>query len=416
MKEILDKIKPTAQERENFKKTVDDFIRKLNSKIKPVTAVLGGSGSKQTWLSGSHDVDVFVLFPYKTYKEKSSELPNLLEPSLIKAFPGFKRTRLKGSRDYFQIDYKNSRFEIIPILKISKANQAINITDVSPLHTLWVNKKAAKIKDEIMLAKQFCKANKLYGAESYIGGFSGYVLEILVANYGSFINLLKAASRWKTGEVIDAEKHYPKHNALTELNQSKLTSPIIVIDPVDKSRNAAAALTMEKFLLLKKIASEYLSNPQEDWFVKEDINWKYLKSLAKKEDSNLIYLTAITKKNKEDVMGMRFLKAYSFINEKLAPFSIIRSGWEYDRKGLAEFYFLIKKKELEKEEVKIGPPLKLEAYVKQFKKKYKITFIKDGRIMAKVKRKHPRINDFMNDVLKHAYLKEKIKVVNLKIV
>ena len=415
MKEVLDKIKPSQLEKENFKKLVDSFIRKLNSKLKEASAVLGGSGSKQTWLSGSHDIDIFILFPYKKYKDDSSELSNILEPSLTKAFPGFKINRLKGSRDYFQLDYHNFRFEVVPILNISKASQAQNITDVSPLHTKWVNKKAAKIKDEIMLAKQFCKANRLYGAESYIGGFSGYVLEILVAQYGSFSNLLKAAIKWKVNEVIDIEKHYPKNNALTELNKSKLTSPIIVIDPVDKSRNAAAALTMDKFLLLKKVAAEYLNNQQEDWFVKEDVNFKILKNLAKKEALNLIYLTASAKKNKEDVMGMKLLKSYLLINQKLELFSISKSGWEWDKKGLAQFYYLVKKKELEKEEVKIGPPLKLEIYVKQFKKKYKGTFIKDERIMAKVKRKNPRINDFMNYVLKQPYLKERIKIINFKV-
>jgi len=415
MKEVLDKIKPTAEERESFRKIVNSFISRLNPRLKPAAAVLGGSGSKQTWLSNSHDIDIFVLFPYKKYKEKSSELSNFLEPGLTKAFPGLKINRLKGSRDYFQIDFQNFRFEIVPILKISKANQAVNITDASPLHTKWVNKKAAKIKDEIMLAKQFCKANRLYGAESYIGGFSGYVLEILTANYGSFINLLKAASRWRIREVIDIENHYPKKNAFSELNQSKLISPFIVIDPVDKNRNAAAALTMDKFLLLKKIAAEYLGNPLEDWFVHEEINLKYLKNLAKKEGSNLIYLAVSTKKNKEDVMGMKLLKAYSLINKKLEPFSIIKSGWEWDKKWPAQFYFLVKKKELEKEEIKIGPPLKMEMYVKQFKKKYKLTFIKDERIMAKVKRRNPKIKDFMNQVLKQPYLKEKIKAVNFKV-
>ena len=67
MKQILKKIKPDKQEYTNFKKVTASFIKKLNSKLGKVSAkvILGGSGAKDTWLSGNHDVDLFVLFDYK---------------------------------------------------------------------------------------------------------------------------------------------------------------------------------------------------------------------------------------------------------------------------------------------------------------------------------------------------------------
>ena len=39
--------------------------------------------------------------------------------------------------------------------------------------------------------KEFLKAIGAYGANSAIGGFSGYLVEILCIKYGGFLNLVK---------------------------------------------------------------------------------------------------------------------------------------------------------------------------------------------------------------------------------
>ena len=64
MQEVLDKIKPSKEEQVQFKKVVTQFIKQLNSKLNNAKAILGGSGAKDTWLSGSHDIDIFVQFDY----------------------------------------------------------------------------------------------------------------------------------------------------------------------------------------------------------------------------------------------------------------------------------------------------------------------------------------------------------------
>ncbi|MBI4983169.1 nucleotidyltransferase domain-containing protein, partial [Candidatus Woesearchaeota archaeon] len=208
--QILTQIKPSTEERKRFELTITSFISKLNSKLKEAKAILGGSGAKDTWLSGSHDVDIFVQFNYIKHASQSERLPNFLEKCLKRAFPSQKIKKLHGSRDYFQLHFEGIDFEVIPILKVNRAESAKNITDLSPLHSKWVNKHTQPLKDEIRLTKQFCKANRLYGAESYLGGFSGYVLEILIAYYGSFKKLLQASQKWKEKEVIDPESYYPQ--------------------------------------------------------------------------------------------------------------------------------------------------------------------------------------------------------------
>ena len=159
MQDILKKIRPSRTELQEFSKTTTTFLDKLNSKLDGAKAILGGSGAKGTWLSGGHDVDIFVQFNFKKYASQTTELSDLLEKTLRSAFTNTKMKRVHGSRDYFQFTYDKLAFEVVPILKINKASEALNLTDISPLHSVWVNKHAKGVKDDIRLAKQFCKAN-----------------------------------------------------------------------------------------------------------------------------------------------------------------------------------------------------------------------------------------------------------------
>ncbi len=205
LEEVIKEIKPTQAEEAEVNLKIKNFLNKI--KIKNAKVVLGGSGAKGTWLREAHDADVFVLFNYNKYKDKNGKISDILSNELKKKFG--KAARLHGSRDYFQIEKSGFTFEIVPILEVKKAKDAINITDVSPLHSGWVIKNTdKKTRDEVRLAKMFCKANNVYGAESYIKGFSGYVLEILIVHYGSFMRLVKAAAKWKEKEIIDVKKYY----------------------------------------------------------------------------------------------------------------------------------------------------------------------------------------------------------------
>ena len=400
---ILSQITPNQQERLEFKRITAEFLKLLNGKLTDARAVLGGSGAKDTWLAGNHDIDVFVLFDYKKFHLKSNELSDFLEKKLQRAFPSANLSRVHGSRDYFQMHYGNFFFEIIPILKISKAEQAVNITDVSLLHAKWVNAKAKKLKDEIRLAKQFCRAQQVYGAESYIGGFSGYVLEILIVNYGSFNKLLQASAQWKNKEVVDVEHHYRGKDALFEINSSK-HSPLVVIDPVDKSRNAAAALTMEKISLFKKKAVQYLKKPGDSFFIKQEMSidsWK-----QKYPQQIVLQVQVLEISGKRDVVGSKLLKAFVFLCDKLKQFGLIDAGWEWN-----QFYFVLKQQELDEFTERVGPPLKMKEDVLNFKKKNKETYLKGGKIFAKVKIKNRQLDLVLKDLIKEPYFKEKVKEV-----
>lgn len=405
LKKVLSKIKPSAAEIKKFQLVTSKLIKKINSQFKDAKAILGGSGAKDTWLSGSHDVDIFVQFDYKKYKDKSHELADYLEEGLKKSFPKF--TRLHGSRDYFQIKHQNYLFEVVPILKITKSNQAVNITDISPLHAQWIKKNSKKIVDEIRLAKKFCRATGCYGAESHISGFSGYVIEILTVYYGGFGKLLKAITKWENRDVVDTAKYYKGTEALRKLNSSKLHSPLIVIDPVDKTRNAAAALSIEKFILFRGKVEEFLKNTSIQSFEKDKITFS---KLEKNTPHNAIFIETIPLSGKNDVVGMKLLKVLQYLRKKLKEFDIEESDWDWEG-NKASFYFILKKRQIDPFFVRVGPPSKLEKNVKDFKKANKETFEKRGRIMAKIPIKHFKLKDFVDDVLKDNFVKDRIKSV-----
>jgi len=409
LKEVVEEIKPNKDYEKEILDKVDSIIYKINKKIKDGKAVLGGSGAKGTFLK-TFDADIFVKFNYVKYKDKDKELSDILEKVLKRIFK--KVTRLHGSRDYFQLKAGGSTFEIIPILDIKKAEQAKNITDVSPLHAKWVLRHK-KLRDEMRLVKQFCKAQGVYGAESHIMGFSGYICEILAVHYGSFLRLVRGAAKWKDKEVIDVAGYYKRKDVFRELNTSKLISPLIVIDPVQADRNAAAALSIKNFNIFRKACKQFLKKPLKKFFKIKKFSAEDI--IKKNKDKKIVILEIVPLSGKKDVVGCRLVKALEFINKELAEegFKVFKYGWEWDKKAI--FYFVLDKKILSKDVEKIGPPIKIKEHVKQFKKKHKKIVVKKGRIFALDKRKFREPEKLISSLFRNRYLKEKIKDIKIKI-
>ncbi len=394
MLNILREIIPDKNEKKIVLDISKNFIRKLNSKFKEGKCVLGGSIAKDTWIKGDSDIDVFAVFNKKYSKENISKI---LEKRLKEM--KFKIKKIHGSRDYFQVRQGDYNLEVVPILNVKNAKEAKNITDVSPLHVKWV-RKHKRLLNEIRLVKAFCKANKLYGAESYIKGFSGYVLEILTIYYGSFEKLISNSKKWKEELVIDIEKHYDG------LNESK-KSPLIVIDPVQNNRNAAAALSLEKFNKFIEIAKEFKRNPSEKFFVLNKINDEDLRGA--------LILEAKALKGKKDIIGSKLLKALDFIAKRLKEegYEIEDYDWEWSEK--IKFWYFVKENELSEKYRHYGPPIKEEKHLEEFRRKYKKYKLlrDDGRVYIELKRKHKDVFSFVKSLLKDEYLKDKVREIKL---
>ena len=149
--------------------------------------------------------------------------------------------------------------DLVPCYLIENAACIKSAVDRTPFHTQYLSARIAGLEDEVLLLKQFMKGIGVYGSELKVGGFSGYLAELLILRYGSFTDTLKAASSWRPGEIIDLERH----------STVRHDEPLIVIDPVDPARNVAAALTLDKMLQFAAASRCFLKNPDICFFFPE---------------------------------------------------------------------------------------------------------------------------------------------------
>ena len=383
LKEVLDRVNPPKEELDSIKKELNSFLEGLKKRIKSgkldVEVFIGGSFAKKTVIKkDEYDVDVFLRF------DKKHEDISKLSKGLLK---GFKNVLLvHGSRDYFRVSKKGFTIELIPVVKVKNPEESNNITDLSYSHVKYINKKIKeqKILDEIKIAKAFCFANNCYGAESYVNGFSGYALELLVYHYGSFVKMLKALSNVKEKIVIDIEKHYKnKQEVLMDINSSKLHSPIILVDPTFKQRNSLAALSSETFSIFQEAARKFLRAPSVKSFELEKIDLEKIKENAKNKKLDFVFLETKTSRQEGDIAGTKLLKFHKHLIYEIGKlFDIKDKGFDYFGKQKAINYFVgIPKKEIILE----GPFVKDENNSKKFKKKHKNYFVKKDKLYSREK-------------------------------
>lgn len=445
MKEIIDrvlaKIKPSDKETERMNSGIKNFVSELERKIKKnkvkAEVFVGGSSGKGTVVKQQNsslklgilgprktksfsrrkkqDVDIFVRFI-----DKDEKISEMLE-SILK---NFKHKKIHGSRDYFKVSFEKLKFEVVPVLKIKKPEEAKNVTDLSFLHVSYVrnalgisdhpkkaklfsgvNKKMREkdLRDDIRLAKAFCYASGCYGAESYINGFSGYALELLIIYYKSFVNMIKKISKLdiKKKLVVDLEKYYKGKKIEEEMNESKLSSPIVFIDPTFKGRNVLSALSYDTFLKFQEACKKFLKKPEEKFFFKQEIE---------KNNFNLI-LQVRTSKQEGDIAGSKLWKFYNLLKVELGKnFIIKKTDFDYNDKKKADLYFKIKAR---KEIIFIGPPIVSVENVSNFRKKHKNCFIKNNKVYAK--EKSQGIREFLNEFkTKNKSRMKEMGIVSLK--
>ena len=381
LKEVLKKINPSKEELGRINSETQDFLKKVKEKIKGMRldaeVFIGGSFAKKTIIKkGIYDVDIFVRFG-----KKSKDISGLTE----KILDGFNAVKIKGSRNYFRVDRDGFFMEIIPVLKIKKPESAENVTDLSYFHVRYIKRKLkGKILDEVKIAKAFCHANGCYGAESYVKGFSGYALELLIQHYGSFLKFIKALEKINRKEVIDIERHFKNRNeSLMNINESKIQSPVVLIDPTYKERNVLAALSNETFEIFRKACRKFLKNPSLEMFEKKDADFEKNKAVAKKKKLDFILVEIKTEKQEGDIAGTKLLKFYNHLNEEIEKFYIIKNReFEYNGEKTAKCFFAVKSRE--KILIK-GPRMNQKENIQRFKKTHRKTFVKSGRIFSKEK-------------------------------
>jgi tRNA nucleotidyltransferase (CCA-adding enzyme) len=352
LKNVLDQAleiaTPTKRQIASMEKKVGEVTSKLKLALKGIDAdiFLGGSYGKGTWLPGS-DVDVFVRFNLRYDK-----ISDLLEKAVMKAFPNAKRIR--GSRDYFQI----KGFEFVPIYRITKNSQARNITDFSPLHVEFVN-KFLENSDEVRLLKLFCKANGIYGAETHTRAFSGYVLELLVVAYGGFVHTLNEISNRQPKIDINFGVQH-------DISEHKLKSPIIIHDPVQPGRNAAAALSYKNFYKFIYASKKFLDDPSIAAFKDSKLTMRDVRRRSRARGTKL-FVKRVNVKGVPNIFFAKLSKNLRMIKSRCEAngFGVYNFGFIEHRKH-AEVFFEFSTLRTCKSKRHLGPPLHAEEHIDTF--------------------------------------------------
>ncbi len=399
LREALAEAKPSEEEIEKINVSLKKFIEALTGGLKKskvdAEVFVGGSFAKKTLMKKTmYDVDVYVRFDRKYGEKDISELTEKILKSMK-----LKAEKVHGSRDYFKVNAEPwFYFEVVPVLKVSNPGEADNITDLSYYHVKYVNKKvrSGKILEDIMLAKLFCRANKVYGAESHIKGFSGYSLELLIIYYKTFEKFLKAMAKAKEDKIIiDMEKLYRnKSHVMMDMNSSKLESPIILIDPTYKQRNALATLSKETFEKFQEAARDFLKNPRIENFAEKKMDFSELEKAARAKREEFLLLKISTDAQKGAIAGSKLLKFYNHLSSEISRhFEIEDKGFFYRDEQDADCYFIAKKKG---KEILRGPPIDKKKEAERFRKKHKKTFVKSGIVYAEEKME-TSLKDFLKN-------------------
>ncbi|VVB82881.1 CCA-adding enzyme [uncultured archaeon] len=400
LKEVLTEVNPPQEDLDLINKFLKNFLDSFGKKLKKEKIIaevfVGGSFAKKTLIKkGQYDIDVFIRFDKKNNEK---EISDITEKILMSIEDEEKILRIHGSRDYFRVDADPSFFfEVIPVMKVKNPKEAENITDLSYFHVDYIKKKlkTEKMLEEVRLAKAFCHANKCYGAESYINGFSGYALELLIYHYKSFLGFVKGISKIKNKEIIDLEKLYKNRSEIImNMNSAKMNSPIVLIDPTYKERNALAALSEETFENFKEVCKKFLKNPSKESFIAKKINFEKVREMAKKRKKEFIFMIARTEKQEGDVAGSKLAKFYRHLGEEISKlYKINDKGFDYGGKKDAEYFFIVQNKG---EIIIGGPDKKDKENVLSFKNKHKNTFVKGNKIFAREKIKKD-IKEFIEE-------------------
>ncbi len=119
---------------------------------------------------------------------------------------------------------------------------------------------------------------------------------------------------------------------------------------------------------------------------------------------------------KIDVVGSKILKIFECFLTELGKndFMVGKSDWEWDKKGKANLFFLVKKNELSKNIVIRGPLLSMKEHAMKFRKIHKKTFAKNSRLHAIETRRFMSPEDLIKKISKSQFVKEKTK--GLKII
>ena len=252
---VLRRVTPTPEDYKEIADIVEELKKRLYEEAKKQNINLTihhlGSTARDTFLKGDKDIDIFMLFDKSLSKKELESVGLKIAESVLNGEHRY------AEHPYLHAIYKNYEVDIVPAYKIESPVEKISAVDRTIFHQQFLIKHFNdENKKQIRLLKQFLKGIGLYGAEIAVGGFSGYLTELLLLKFGTFQNVIHEVSSWN--------KHMKL--TLTDFPNIEFNAPLVFIDPTDMCRNVAAAVTEQAYSLFIHACREFIKNPSLNFF------------------------------------------------------------------------------------------------------------------------------------------------------
>ena len=401
---VLDRILPEEKERQESQQMFEK-IKDFVSEEFGLEAGLMGSLAKDTFLSGDKDLDIFVFFPESTGREELEEKGLEIGKKVFEHFGG------EFEVEYAEHPYINTKIngfdiDIVPCYDIEDPSEPKSSVDRTPHHQKYIGNKLENDQtNEVLLLKKFLKGIGAYGSELKVHGFSGYLSELLIIQYETFDNLIESAREWGKIKVIN-----PKNNRSAEdLKKAFPEDPLILMDPVDPSRNVAAALSKKNYAKFVRAAESFSQNPNKKFFNPDPaLNDKETMKEKIKERESKIFLINLDIKEDivPDILYPQLRKTKRKLRNKLErkEFKIIRSQvWAKENKAV--LLIELEYPKISKVKTHEGPPLGISA--KPFLNKHKNSeenvagpyINKEGKMVFELEREYTEAEEVLKEAL-----------------
>lgn len=410
-KAILEDIKPTAHETTEINKVSAKLIDFLNKTCRKenidAKIALVGSVAKNTALRGKSDIDIFMAFPLDTDKKYLKEKGLYLAHKCSDEFNG-EASHHFASHPYVTSIIEGYEVDMVPCYEISDGSQLKSAVDRTILHTRYVKANlVSDQEDEVLLLKKFMAMTGTYGSEFKVGGFAGYLCELLIIHYGTFEKTLIEATKWNFGHSIDLENY----------GTSKLfKDPLIVIDPTDMNRNVGAALRLDKMGEFIQASRNYLSsNNKKDYFypLKRLLNKQNIINEFEKRNSDLITIRFDIPDIPLDTLHPQLRKTTEALERKLndEEFNVFKADYWSDEASNAVILLEMASSTLNDVKINIGPKVFINQACKNFAKKYgrENCYIKGDYLVHTQKREFNKASD----LIKHIFTSEHIRLIKV---
>ena len=374
IKKALRQVEPKLEDRKKILDLKDRIISQINRlSDKNFETKVVGSVAKGTYLEGA-DIDVFLAF------KEGTDLKNEGLKIAKKILPEGKE--LYAQHPYLRGEIEGIGIDLVPCFSITNSNESISAVDRTPFHTDWVISNISGLENEVRLTKQFLKGIGAYGASSAIGGFSGYLVEILCIRYGGFQNLINIISNWRPPVIIDNMENVPH-------------SPLMICDPVDAKRNVAAGVTLKGLGTAILASKSFINKPSMNFFFPEHKERKFRGHITS-------IILPLPNGNEETVLpwlqkqGRKIYAAIKDFEPIAWNVNIGKEGYIVVETGIKELPEIISHK----------GPAPWEDGAIDFLEKYPDAILNNGRLEVGKEPKKRTINDIVNELLPSCKIKE----------